>query len=210
MAFTTYNEFRGKLLLLLDGDDLSASTIQPDTLDTIISLAEGLVHTGSEDFGPLRASSMQLAMAGVVGSGIVAIPTDCLELAVLWFDSTAPLEIVTEEEVRRDLAYSSGGDVRKVAQAGEALIFSPAATNGDILGGRYYAKPDPLKEGLHATFLRYPELYMYAALIVAAPVVGLTQRLPIWQGMYRSLLAQANHTERMRVFSASRLRVKAR
>jgi hypothetical protein len=131
-----------------------------------------------------------------------------LELSAVWFDPARPLEVVTEEEVRR--SHPSGGRVHKCAQAGDSVIFAPAAEDGAILAGRYFAKPAPLATALNPTFNRYPELFLYAALYVSAPFLGIQSRLPVWQGFYARLLAQANHSERMRVYGGSRLRMKSR
>lgn len=210
MAFATYNDFRGAVLLMIDGDEV-ASDIQPQTIDLMISLGEGMVYTGSESdrLGPLRASSMESALSVVVASNAAAIPANCLELSAAWFDPAKPLDVVPEEEVRRSLSVG-GAPVRKCAQAGDNIIFAPAASNGATLLGRYYAKPAPLASGLHATFNRYPELFLYAALYASAPFLGFDRRIPVWQSYYRGLLAQANAQERMRAFGGSRLRVRTR
>ena len=210
MAFATYNDFRTAVLLMVDGDEVS-SVIQPQTLDLMISLGEALVYTGEESgLAPLRASSMEAAFppATTVTDNAVTLPDDLLELSAVWFDPARPLEVVTEEEVRR--SQPGGGRVHKCAQAGDDLIFAPAAEDGATLEGRYYAKPAPLINGLHPTFNRYPELFLYAALYVSAPFLGIQSRLPVWQGFYARLLAQANHQERMRVYGGSRLRMKSR
>lgn len=215
MAYATYNEFRAALHLMLDGDDLSSS-IQPATLDQIIALGEAVVHYGNQVgpngriLGPLRASSMETALTGTVADNAVAIPEDCLELTILWLDDGVPLEVCSENDLRTRLQWIGGGDSRKAAQAGDEIIFSPIAADGAVLGGRYYAKPAPLKDGLHATFNRYPELYLYAALFAAAPVIGFDDRIRVWQGFYAQLLDQANSQERMRVANGGRLRMVAR
>lgn len=213
MAWATYDAFRGALLLMIDGDEVS-SVIQPSTLDTFISLGEGLVYTGSDAQPALRASSMLVdfsslaADANEVADNAVALPSDCLEVDALWFDEEEPLEIVSEAEVRQRLSY--GGDVRYAAQAGDSLIFAPPASDGDELLGRYYARPAPLKTALNATFHRYPELFLYAALICGAPFLGQSAKIAVWQGFYSRLLAQAIRSEQMRVYAGGRLRAKAR
>lgn len=216
MAFANYDEFRAATLLMIDGDDVQ-SDIQPATVDLMISLGEALVHYGQQSaptdgriLGPLRASSMEEVLTGTVASNSVAIPADCMELSIVWLDNGAPLEVCAENDLRTRLPWIGGGNPRKVAQAGDTLIFSPQAGNGAVLGGRYYAKPPALKEELHPTFQRYPELYMYAALYSSAPFLGFDRRIPVWQGYYATLLDQANAQERMRVKGGGRLRQVAR
>jgi hypothetical protein len=209
MAFATYDDFRIAVQLMIDGDEV-ASSIQPSSIDLMISLGEALVYTGNTSgVGPLRASSMESALSLTVASNAVSIPDDCLELSAVWFDPSNPLEVVPEEEVRRWLPIG-GSQVRKCAQAGDSVIFAPAAENGETLLGRYYAKPVPLKTSLNATFNRYPELFLYAALYTSAPLLGYDRRIPVWQAFYLELLSSAKEQERMRVYGGSRLRMKAR
>lgn len=208
MAYATYNDFRGAVLLMVDGDSVS-STIEPATIDEMISLGEALVHYG-DDPSPLRASSMETVLNAVVAGNAAPIPADCMELSIAWLDTDAPLTVVPETDLRTRLPWSVGGKSRQIAQAGDSVVFLPPASDGQTLNGRYYAKPPALKTSLHATFQRYPELYLYAALFVSAPFLGFDSRIPTWQGYYRRLLEQANAQERQRVYAASRLRIRAR
>lgn len=210
MAYATYDDFRGAVQLLWDGDTVS-SVIQPFVVDQIITLGEALVHYGNEaGLGPLRASSMEAPLNQVVANNLAPLPDDCMELSIAWIDDGVPLDVVSESDLRKRLKWMPGGDARKIAQAGDSIIFSPAVEDGAVLGGRYYARPPALKDELHATFNRYPELYVYAALVAGAPFLGFTKRIATWQGFYSRLLAEANSVERRRVHSGGRLRQVAR
>lgn len=207
MAYTDYNAFRSSVVLMIDGDEIP-STLSPATIDLMVTLGEALVYYGDESgLPPLRASSMQADLSETAADNAVAIPDDCLELAIVWIDPDKPLQCVPEEDLRRG---QRSGQVRKYAQAGDSIIFSPAVEDGTEVAGRYFAKPAPIKDGLHATFNRYPELYLYAALYASAPFLGFDKRIPVWQNYYRSLLKQAQTTERNRAYSGSRLRQVAR
>jgi len=216
MAYSTYQEFRTAVEMVILGDDVSQNGDGQASLDTMISMGEALVHYGGNfagdgrRIGPLRASSMEVDLLGEVGGNAAPIPLDCMELSILWLNDGEPLEIVSERDLRSRLKHFNGGKARKAAQAGESIIFSPRAEDGDQLGGRYYAKPPALKDGLHATFQRYPEIYLYAALYVSAPFYGFDGRIPMWQAYYSQLLDQANAQERGRVSSGGRLRQVAR
>ena len=195
---------------MLDGESVS-STIEPATLDQMIVLGEALVHYGDElRSGPLRASSMEADLTGSVAGTLAPIPADCMELSIVWLDDSEPLDVVPETDLRSRLKWSGGGSARQVAQAGDNLVFLPAASDGQAVNGRYYAKPPALKDELHPTFNRYPELYLYAALYSATPFLGFDRRIPVWQAYYRSLLSQANKQEQHRVYSGSRLRTRTR
>lgn len=203
MAFANYAAFRTAVLKLIDGDNVNSQSIDQDTLDLLIQLGEARVYR------ELRCSAMEAPLSVTVAGGEAAIPDDLIELKIAWFDPDQPLEIVSETDLRK--RSRSGGDVRQVAQAGESLIFLPAATDGQVLEGRYYQRPADLKTGpLPATFTRYGEVYLYAALAESAPFIGDDDRIPMWNATYQAWLDSANTQERNRVYSGSRLRQKAR
>lgn len=216
MAYDTYQEFRDAIEMIILGDDVSQNGDGQSSLDTMISMGESLVHYGgnfSADgrrIGPLRTSAMQADLSETVADNAAAIPADCMELAILWIDDGEPLEIVAEKDLRSRLKYFNGGKARKAAQAGESIIFSPRVEDGAVLGGRYYAKPPALKDELHSSFQRYPEVYLYAALYVSAPFYGFDGRAPMWREYLSQLIDQANAQERVRVSSGGRLRQVAR
>jgi hypothetical protein len=214
MQFANYTEFRTAVLKMIDGDDVS-TTFSIDTLDLLIALGESRVYNGIDAapgvmaIGGLRASTMQQALTGTVTANAVAIPDRCLDLEIVWFDPTKPLDAMTESDLRAK--SRSGGEVREYAQAGENLIFSPAASDGASIGGRFYARPADIKTGgLNSTFNRYPEVFMFGALMEAAPFLGEDARIPLWEKLFRSWLTSANRTERTRVAAGSRLTQKVR
>lgn len=216
MAYANYQEFRGAVEMLVLGEDLSQNGDNNASLDAMIAMGESLVHYGGSfaadgrRLGPLRASSMEVPLDDVTADNACPIPADCLELSAIWINDGAPLEIVSEGDLRSRLKYFNGGPVRKAAQAGDSIIFSPAVSDGAAVGGRYYAKPPALKDGLHSTFHRYPELYLYAAVYVSSPFYGYDSRAPMWQSYYAQLLDQANQQERVRVSASGRMRQVAR
>lgn len=209
MQFANYPEFRIAVLKMIDGDDVGTS-FSLQTLDLLIALGETRVYQGIPGKTGLRASSMQAALTGSTASNAVPLPTDCLALEIVWFDPDKPLEAVSEGEIRQKAQWNHGGDVRQYAQAGDTLIFAPDAADAQAIGGRYYKRPADIKTGLHATFNRYPELFMFAALAESAPFLGEDARIPMWEAMFVRWLEGANRTERNRAYEGSRLTQKVR
>lgn len=210
MQFANYTDYRSTVLTMLDGDDSSGS-IKQTTLDVLIALGESRVYAGDNTETGLRASTMVADLTGTALDNKVALPADCLALDAVWFDDGKPLEATSESDLRGRLRYSGGGDARRYAMAGDALVFSPEVDDGAVIGGRYYQKPADIKTGgLHATFNRYPELYLYGALCESAPFLGEDSRLPMWKQLFTEWLMRANRAERQRGFDGSRLSMKAR
>lgn len=210
MQFSNYTDFRTWVLKMIDGDDANTGSLAQDTLDLLIAMGESRVYQGTAQIGGLRASSMQTALTGAVAANAVPLPTDCLSLEIVWFDPEKPLEAVSESDLRDRSRWNRGGDVRQYAQSGDTLIFAPEAVNGAEIGGRYYQRPDDIADGLHATFNRYPEVYLFGALAESAPFLGDDSRLPMWEMLFGKWLMRANETERNRAYSGSRLVQKAR
>lgn len=204
MAFANYTDFRTSVYKMIDGDNVNSQSIDQDTLDLLISLGESRVYR------ELRCSAMEAPLSVVIAGGEAAIPSDLIELKIVWFENDRPLEIVSENDLRKRIRGPVGGNVRQVAQAGESLIFLPTAADGTTLEGRYYQRPPALATALPGAFTRYSEVFLYAALAESAPFIGDDERIQMWNATYQAWLDSANTQERMRVYSGSPLRQKAR
>lgn len=199
MQFSTYQDFAVQVQRLIDGDDV-LSDLSPDTIDAFIALGEIRVYRD------LRASTMEEPLSIVVTSNAATLPSDCIALSTVWFDGEKPLNMAAEQELRDKLRWTNGGIPRQVAMAGEEVIFYPPATDATTLLGRYYARPVDLKTALNPTFVRYPEVFLYASLIESAPFLGEEPRMQMWGAIYQRFLDTANTQEIHRVYNGSRLR----
>jgi hypothetical protein len=212
MVFEDYIAFRADIQRLIEGDD-TTGTFSVNTLDLLIGLGEARVIHGDSQTAGLRASTMLKDLSVAVASNAATLPADLLELKEVWFSGERPLEIVPLDKLRALEADGSttSGTVRYAAQDGDTLRFWPEAS-GTVLG-RYYAVPAALETVTWAdatTFARYPQLYIFATLIESAPFLGMDDRMVVWDAKYRSLADGANHSERMRVYGGSPLRIRAR
>ncbi len=212
MVFEDYIAFRADIQRLIEGDDVTG-TFSVNTLDLLIGLGEARVIHGDSQTAGLRASTMLKDLSVAVASNAATLPADLLELKEVWFAGERPLEIVPLDKLRALEADGSttSGTVRYAAQDGDTLRFWSEAS-GTVLG-RYYAVPASLETVTWAdatTFARYPQLYIFATLIESAPFLGMDARMPMWDAKYRSLADGANHSERMRVYAGSPLRVRTR
>ncbi len=205
MNFTNYNAFRVSMQHLIEGDDTAQGTFSVNTLDLMIGLAERRVYRD------LRASTMVKALSVAVVSNAAPLPADLLELKEVYFSGQPPLEIIPLDRLRYAEVYGSGGNSIRCAQDGDKLRFWPVAT-GTVIGS-YYAKPDPLETGTWAnqtTFARYPEVFMYAAMVEALPYLGMEAKMQMWEGKYQQALSDAMQDERVRVYGGGPLRVRTR
>lgn len=209
MQFANYPEFRTAVIRMMDGDDID-TTFSLQTLDMLIALGESRIYDGLPNATGLRSSTMQAALSGAITGNALALPADCIELEIVWLDPAQPLEAVSEADMRVRSRWNSGGDARQYAQSGDSIIFLPEQSDGTAVGGRYFQRPADIKDGLHSTFNRYPELFLYAALAESAPFIGEDARIPMWEAMFMRWLTTANSIERNRASAGSRLRQKVR
>jgi hypothetical protein len=208
MQFANYTAFRTAVSQLIEGDDTSGNTFSVGTLNLLIGLGEGRVYNGDNATQGLRASSMIESASVAVSSNAADLPADLLALKEVISTQGRPIEVIGIERMR-DLLLSgiAQGNTVYCAHEADSLIFWPEYSGNVTLN--YYARPDDIKDGLHDTFNRYPELFIYASLFEAALYMGMDARLPAWEAKYRQLADGANHSERMRVYDGSRLRQRA-
>lgn len=211
MSFLSYSDFRNKVILMVDGENTSAS-IGTSTIDLMISLAEDRIYLGGDDTPALRASTMEEDLNAAVTANLAPLPADFLELKEAYFSGRPPLEIVPLDKIRRLEAYTpSGGQSAYVAVQGDSLRFFPLG-GGNVLG-TYYKKHEPLISGTWAnqtTLARYPMVFLYAAVAELAAFLGDGALLENYEGKYRSKLRAAMAQEQNRVYSGSPLRMRSR
>ena len=199
MQFSNYADFRTKVQILLDGDDISTSDLSVAVLDLIISSGEQRIYRN------LRSSTQDVPFSVTATNNVATLPTDFLEMRGAPYvgpNLTAtyvPWEVIT--------GLINGGNTAthpiRYSFAGDTMIFYPAQSG--TITGRYYKKFADISTGLNALFTRHPDLFVYAALAESAPFLGESTRLQIWEAKYTQLVTDANEQERRRVTRGSKL-----
>lgn len=205
MNFSNYADYRNKVQVALDGDDISTSDLSVDVLDLIIAAGEARIYRD------LRSSTQDTALSLTISSNVATLPSDFIELRgapyVVSFGVAdyLPWEVMQNQiQLGADTAtspfyYSSEGDT---------LIFYPVLASGVVVKGRYYKQFADISTGLNAFFTRHPDVFLYAALSSSAPFLGELTRLPIWEQTYTSLVQSANEQERRRMSRGSKLQTR--
>jgi hypothetical protein len=214
MVFSNYADFRNKLRQLIDGDDVSVSSISTNILDLIVSAGEQRVYRD------VRSSTQDTSLSVNVTSNTAALPTDCIEIKNLHFSGNRSLRYCPYEElearVQLQNSVSAGsitGEIDTVwySMEGDSIIFWPTVKDNSTLNGRYVKRfPDIATNDItgNTFFARFPDLWLYAALSESAPYVGEQQRLPIWEAKYVELRVAANLFEQRRVRQGSKLQTR--
>lgn len=201
MNFASYQDFRVKLHMLLDGDDISQSDLSVNVLDTLIGMGETRIYRD------IRSSTQDTAFSVSVSNNVATLPADFLEMRGApniggYVTATyVPWEVLTNVSA---LDPRSATHPVRYTFAGDTMIFYPFQDSVTVTGQYYRRFPD-LITGLNPLFVRHPDVFMYASLAEAGPFLGETTRAPAWETKYSSLAEAANEQERRRVTRGSKL-----
>ena len=195
MQFSNYADFRNSVQVMLDGDDISTSDLSVDTLDLIIGSGEQRIYRD------LRSSTQDAVFSQTTSANAVSLPSDFIEMRGAPYVVGAGVAEYLPWEVMQN-QINVEGDTNSspyyYSFQGDSMIFYPVLADGVTISGRYYKRFNDISTGLNALFTRHPDVFLYAALAESAPFVGETERLPVWEQKYTSLIAAANEQERRR------------
>ena len=179
MSITTYSELQTAVAGWLHRSDLTA--IVPD----LIVLGEKRI------FRKVRCRVMETSLSDTIASGVIAVPSDYLELKYSYINTT-PVSNLTKasaSQIYEEFPLrSSDKKPVKIAREGSNFIFGPYPDSTYQVKGIYYAKPTSIVSSANALFLANPDLYLFASLCEAAPYIKDDPRLAIWEAKLSSIL----------------------
>lgn len=179
MSITTYADLQTSVANWLHRADLTTSI--PD----FITLGEKRI------FRKVRCRVMETALTGTMSSGVIAVPSDYLELKSAYLTST-PVALLQKSSLSQIYAKyplrSSTGRPAYIAREGSNFIFGPFPDSTYTISGIYYAQPTGIATSVNALFTANPDLYLFAALCEAAPFLGDDARIPLWESKFAQSL----------------------
>lgn len=179
MALSNYTELQAAVAAWLNRTDLTANI--PD----FIKLAEATLNK------VVRNTRMVTTASISVSTRNADIPSDMLEpvYVQLSSDEDYPLEQITAEQIGelRRARTRAPGTPRFFAIVGRKIEVTPTPTASTTLAMQYYQEIPPLASNATNWLLTYqPDLYLYTALLHAAPFLRDDQRVEL----FGNLLAQ--------------------
>jgi hypothetical protein len=204
--FSNYADFRNRVQVMLDGDDISTSDLSVSVLDTIIGLGEQRIYRD------LRSSTQDTALSLATTGNAVTLPADFLELRGAPYVGTFPVAIYAPwEAVTNSININQDTSSNRIVYysfQSDKMIFFPVQTTGTTVTGQYYKRFSDISGGLNALFNRHPDIFMYAALAESGPFMGETTRTPVWEQKYVALVQDANEQERRRYTRGGKLQTR--
>jgi hypothetical protein len=212
MSITTNAE-----LVTAVGNYLARSDLSSFIPDFIVG-AETRINYGSEEPYPsqaLRHREMEANVDFTIGAQTVALPSGFLEMRALYVTSNGVktrLEQTSLEDIFAKYTGSESGTPKFYAVSGDNLVFGPSPSSNAAYTGTiyYYKKFDPVASANPVPWLltNAPMVYVYGALLEAAPFIRNDQRLPIFHGMFTGLVGGLNRSSRRAQWGGSAMAVR--
>jgi hypothetical protein len=182
MALSTYTELRTSIADWLNRSDLST------TIPDFISLAEAQIER------TLRTRQMIVRANASFTSEYSAVPADFLEVKTLKLTSTnplTPLEFLSSDDMDQARShYTASGKPRFFSVVGNQLRISPTPDGTYTAELTYFAKLTKLSNSVANNWLltSSPDIYLYGALLQAAPYLQDDARIQTWATLYERAL----------------------
>lgn len=200
MAITTYAQLQTAVANWVHRADLTSMI--PD----FITLGELRI------FREVRCRVMEATLSGTIASGVVALPSDYLELKLAYLNG-APKHKLTGASASQiydkyPLRASDGIPVL-IGREGSNFIFGPYPDSTYTLSGTYYAQPTSIATSANALFLANPDLYLFAALCESAPYTK-SDNAAVWEAKYASIVANLERESSTEEGSGGGMRIVAK
>ena len=183
MSITTYAELKTAIASWLNRDDLTS--VIPD----FIALTEAALNRD------LRHLQMIDRDDATIDTRFVQLPSDHLETVRFGITSgtTHRLELVSLDAMltQREKSGNTSGRPKQYAHIGNQIELYPTPDAAYSAQLTYYAKIPALSDSNTSNFVLAdaPDIYLYGALMQAAPYLLDDARLQVWGSMYAAGLA---------------------
>ena len=178
MALDTFAGLKATIADYLNRDDLTS------IIPSFITIAEAKFNR------KLRTRQMVKRAEGQIETAFFAYPADWLQAKEFQLNTNpiVRLQFVTEaygDELKANRYVSTGQPVYYTI-TGSQLEFIPTPDSTYSAELTYYAKIPALSDSNTSNWLLAyaPDLYLYGALLEAAPYLKDDERLPVWSQMY--------------------------
>ena len=179
MALSTYAELKTSVADWLNRSDLTAA------ISDFVSLAEAQIER------VLRTRNMLVRGTGNITAEYTTLPADFLDGLTLKLTGTNPItplqsETLNSLDTLQNTTYLSAGKPLFFAIVGENFRVLPTPDSTYAYELVYYADLAKLSVSNTTNWLltQAPDIYLYGALLQAAPYLQNDERIPVWVALY--------------------------
>lgn len=200
MSITNYSELQTAVANWLHRADLTSYI--PD----LITLGEWKINRD------LRLRNMETSLNSTIASGVIAIPSDYVDMKYCYVDGTPtqPLQRKSAEWILSKYPLR-GADGKPAFFATDAsnFIFGPYPDSNYTIKGTYYKRLTALSGSNTTNWFttNAPDLLLYAALCEAEPFLKNDERILTWAALYEKARKQIQDEDDREQHSGSPLRV---
>jgi len=183
MAITTYAELKSSIANWLNRDDLTA--VIPD----FIALAEAQIARD------VRHWRQEKRVTTSINEQYENLPIDWLEMIQIQLTAGGRLQVISAAELQERKEASSIAQKPKYYRlTSDQIEFHPAPDSSYEVAMQYYARVPALSdaETFNWILTDYPDIYLYGALVHAAPYLADDQRVSVWAALYQSAVDALN------------------
>lgn len=186
MAIGNYGDLKTAVANWLERDDLT------ERIPELIALGESRLFT------QLRVREMEATapLTTVAAQRTNSLPTRFVQARALYVSGTPykRLEFRSMAEYWSIYASQTSAKPTVYTIVGENVVWGPVPDTAYTVTVDHYARPAALSSNTdtNAVLTRWPGLYLYPALLEAAPFLADDDRLVTWAGLYETLLDLAH------------------
>lgn len=189
MSITTYNELTFAVKNWLQRNDLNSR------IPEFIVLGEALLYT------KLRCREMESSASATITTSTrtTSLPTNWVAGRRIYISDTLNyrLEYKTPAEYWSVYADLTSARPSVYTIEGENFVWGPLPDAGYTATVLYYQRPAALSSSLNSVFTRWPNLYLFSALLQSAPFLGNDPRLLTWTAMLESLIDDIHEADKL-------------
>ncbi|CUI02616.1 Constituent protein [Janthinobacterium sp. CG23_2] len=157
-----------------------------------ILLAESRINR----LAKVRVMGVDAALVMTPGSRFVVLPADYVSPSALWLDANQPRTKLTPLVAEQMPVANNAGMPTYWAVDGTMLAFDRVPDQAYPLAFRYRARFKLTAQAPTNYLLeRYPDLYLYGALLESAPFIGQDERIGLWKSMFDQAVQEINNVE---------------
>lgn len=201
MSIATFAELKSAIGDWLNRDDLTA------VIPSFISLAEARINRD------LRHYDMETRSTANLTGRYLALPSDWIETVRVHLTATGQpdLELISQNDMaqKRGNSEDTAGRPRFYAVTAGQLEVYPTPDETYEVEIVYVARVAALSDSNPGNWLlsKYPDVYLYGALVHSAPYLVDDQRAQTWAALYQSAIDAANAESRAAKHSGTGLRM---
>ncbi len=184
MAISNHTELKTAIANWLERDDLT------DRIPEFISLGEAIINRRLR----IRDEEASVTITPSTSVRYVALPSGYMELVSFTDDLGNPLSAV-DSETLENIAYGKSASRPSYYRISSRIDFDAVADATYNFKFNYLKRLDLAADATNSVLTKYPDCYLYSALLQSAPFIMDDERVNTWRALLEAAVKDANNQE---------------